>query len=353
MKPIHHPMLIVLALVVIVLMAVGIEACAKTMKAPKGRLLYYDFHIGGGMNPFDETIYHLRYEGSDKVPTLTVSGPCEGERITFEVSPEVFDRCAMIIRKQGLYRSKGYYKEHIMALDAPSASFSLMFEGADESVSGSGDWPKFVSEGVSVVNTYLRSLVGDRKPEGHVDRIYGGDDLEGMHWTDGTSIVTTTGKEAKELKLLTRQLFLAQHPTSNAEKTSESTILYEQGFTRFHDGDQHYIVIHDYQNHFHRLFYSFDGSPEAMKKMVDEQVAAIRAAKPNDKGRWDIVNERFLSHPMLKLLTLEQLRKMKEDLKVIRLHDDIPTTSGPWKFTDIAEVNNELLEAEIGSRGEK
>lgn len=347
MKTTRNPMLIVLTLAVVILMVAGIEACANTMKAPKGRLVSYDFRVGGGMNPFDQTVYYLRYEGANKVPTLTVSGDCQGEVITFEVPAETFDRCAQLAEKHKLYRSKGFYESHIQVLDAPSASFSLHYDGDGEWYSGSGDWPKFVSEGVSAINTYLRSLVGDRKAPGHVDRIYGGDDLPGMCWTDGISSATTTDSDAKELKLLARRLAIANKiPGRNVEKLEDGDIS-GMGYSRFHDGDQHYIVIHDYTFSQHRLFYSYDGKPESMKRMVDEQVKAIRAAKVNDKGRYDIVNERFLSHPMIQQLKPDQVEKMLKDIRVEPLSEH----SSMVRYPDIGEVNRDLLQSELKRLG--
>ena len=343
MKATRNPMLIVLTLAIVILMAAGIEACANTMKSPKGRLLSYSFHIGGGMNPFDQTVYELRYEGANKVPTLTVSGDCQGETITFEVPAETFDRCAQIIEKHKLYRSKGHYESDIIALDAPSASFSLLYDGDGEWYSGSGNWPKFISEGISAVNTYLHSLVGDRKADGHVDRIYGGDDLPGMRWTDGTSSLTTTDSDAKELKLLTRRLSIASKVRARSVEKPEEGDISGMGFSRFHDGDQHYIVIHDYTFNLHRLFYSYDGKPESVKRMVDEQVKAIRAAKLNDKGRYDIVNERFLSHPMLQQLKPDQVEKMLNDIRVVPLSEH----SSIVRYPDIGEVNRDVLQSEL------
>jgi len=167
-------MLIALVLAIVVALAIGVKAYAKTMKAPEGKLQYYRFSRGGGMNPFDFTIYYLRQDEKTGKPLLTVSGDCDGEVITFNVEQEVFTRCAEIIKEYKLYLSKGHYKERFMVLDAPSSSFHLSFEDSKESVYGSGDWPQRINDGVKAVNGYLMSLVGDRKAEGHVDRIYQG-----------------------------------------------------------------------------------------------------------------------------------------------------------------------------------
>lgn len=332
MKTIKHSMSIILVLVVAIALAVGIEACAKTVKASTGRLLYYEYHFGGGMNPLNIATYHLRYEGPSKEPTLTVSGDCEGETITFKVEEEVFDRLAKIIKEHKLYRSKGFYKPKYEVLDAPSAGFSFCFEG-DEFVSGSGDWPKNIEKGVAAANAYLHSLRGNRKAAGHVDRIYGGDDLPGMIWTDGTATLTTTDTDASELKRHLRSL-LPSKPDHDA--------LNGMGYSRFHDGDQHYILIHDYNNKQHRLYYSFDGKPETLKKMKEEQVAALKASKPAGRETWPIVNERFLSHPMLELLSTTQLKEM---INSIRLEKVSPYGS-LTRMTDVGEVNHTLLVSE-------
>ena len=328
----RRTMYIVLALVVVSAMAAGIKAYANSQKVPTGRLKYYEFHLGGGMNPLDEHICHLRYDDQTHQPLLTVSGPCEGERITFEVTPDVFDRCAEIIKEHRLYRSKGFYKPRFEVLDAPSASFHVGFEDSDEWISGSGDWPRFISEGVNAVNSYLHSLVGDRKAEGHVDRIYGGDDLPGRHWTDGICNLTTTDTDASELKRYLRGM---------SDKENPDDIRSGMGYERFHEGDQHYILIHDYNHRQHRLFYSFDGKPESIRKMVEQHVAALRATKPDSTAKWPIVNERFLSQPMLDKLNQQQLREMLDDIKQIPVNSYGSMTH----MTDIGQVNYELLSA--------
>ncbi|MBR5655478.1 MAG: hypothetical protein IKW98_02170 [Prevotella sp.] len=337
MKSKRTPMYIVLALVAIVAMVFGIKAYANSQKVPTGPLKFYEFHLGGGMNPFDEAIFHLRYDEKTHQPLLTLSGDCQGERITFEVTPDVFDRCAEIIKEHRLYRTKGYYKPRFEVLDAPSANFHFGFEGSDEWYSGSGDWPSDISKGVNAVNTYLHSLKGDRKAEGHVDRIYGGDDLPGRHWTDGYCNLTTTNTDASELKQYLRAL---------SDKENPDDIRSGMGYERFHEGDQHYILIHDYNYNQHRLFYSFDGKPESIRKMAEEHIAALRASKPAAGERWTIVNERFLSQPMLDQLNQEQLKQMQGDIRQIPLGDYGSMT----RMTDIGQVNFELLSAVISEK---
>lgn len=339
MKTIKHSMSIILVLVVAVALAVGIEACAKTAKAPTGRLLYYEYNYGGGMNPLEETIYHLHYDDAG-VPQVTVSGDCQGERITFSVGPEVFERCAEIIKEHRLYRSKGHYEEKYQVLDAPSAGFHIGFEGHGEFISGSGAWPKFIDEGVSAVNSYLRSLVGDRKAEGHVDRIFGGDDLPGMHWTDGFASLTTSDTDATELK---------RHVRSLSTDVPEDARFDGMGYERFHDGDQHYILICDYTYRRSRLFYSFDGGPATIKAMVEQQMAALKAVKPTDTEKWPIVNQRFLSQPMLAKMSEQQLREMLDNIREMKLSP----YGGITRKTDIGEVNSQLINAELHRFGKK
>jgi hypothetical protein len=84
-----------------------------------------------------------------------------------------------------------------------------------------------------------------------------------------------------------------------------------------------------------------------MKRMVDEQVKAIRAAKVNDKGRYDIVNERFLSHPMIQQLKPDQVEKMLKDIRVEPLSEH----SSMVRYPDIGEVNRDLLQSELKRLG--
>ena len=80
-----HPLLTIIVLVVIALLAICVRICAKTGKMPKGKLVSYQYNRGGGMNPLDYTIFHLRYDETTKKPLLTISGDCQGEEITVEV----------------------------------------------------------------------------------------------------------------------------------------------------------------------------------------------------------------------------------------------------------------------------
>ena len=408
-----HPKLVVFLLVVIAVLTFSIQMCAKGHKAPSGKLMSYHFSRGGGMNPMDYTIFDLRYDDETGKALLTISGDCEGEEITVEVGDEVFEHCKELILKHKLYRSKGYYESDIQVLDAPSSSFSILFEEPYQDISGGGDMPDFLWEGISVIHSYFKSIVGDRKAEGHVDRIYGAEGVTGMHWTDGIHSYTTPKESVTVLKRAARGL------TGDDETEPDG-----MGFSRFHDGDQHFVLIHDYQQHYTRLFYSFDGKDVSREQMVKRQMVAMLCGTytdgsgrqyvfnvdgtcqgPNDtkpqpfivfqndnspkplyrwegktvdgfkltadgadilgvtaKGgskkvchlkrvngdneKWPVVNERFLSQPMMDALSVEQLEVM---LNCIRVRKDSPYNSMPW-YTDIGGVNRELLESEILKR---
>ena len=59
-----------------------------------------------------------------------------------------------------------------------------------------------------------------------------------------------------------------------------------------------------------------------------------------------MVNERFLSHPMIDALTTEQLEEMLNSIKERRYS---PNGGLVW-YTDIGQVNREMLSTEIKSR---
>lgn len=408
-----HPIIIVILLVVIAALTFSVQMCAKSPKAPSGKLVNYLFSRGGGMNPMDYTVYNLRYDEKSGKPLLTISGDCQGEEITVEVGEEVFAHCRDLIIQHKMYRSKGYYESSVELLDAPSCSFSAFFEDPFEDIGGSGEMPDFLWEGISDINRYFKSIVGDRKAEGHVDRIYGAEGVTGMRWTDGIHHYTTAKESVTELKRATRGL------TGNEDDEPD-----HMGFSRFHDDDQHFVLIHDYQLDQARLFYSFDGQDVTREQMVKRQLAALLCGTYTDgSGRqyvftadgscqgpgdeapqpfivfrdgngtkpqyrwegktvagfkltadgadilgvpatngtkktchlkrvnenneiWPVVNERFLSQPMMDALSLEQLEQM---LNSIRVRQDSPYNSMPW-YTDIGGVNRELLTSEINKR---
>ncbi len=238
-----------------------LTTCAQGKTMPSGKFISYHFTRGGGMNPFDVTVYHLRYDEETGKKLLTISGDCDGEEITVEVGDEVFVHCLELGKKNKLYRSKGYYKPIFKVLDAPSSHFSVTFIEPYGSIDGSGDMPDFVWKGLSEIHQYLKSIVGDRKAEGHVDRIYGAEGIAGMHWTDGVVIVTTPEDSEMPLKRAARGV-----------GDDNDSQLSEMGFSRYHDGDQHYFLIHDYQLDQCRLFYSFDGNESTREQMVKHEL---------------------------------------------------------------------------------
>ena len=331
-----HPVFVVFLLVVTAVLTFSIQMCAKSHKVPSGKLVSYHFSRGGGMNPMDYTVFHLRHDDETGKALLTISGDCEGEEITVEVGDEVFEHCRDLILQHKMYRSKGYYDYKYELLDAPSSSFSILFENYDDIISGGGDMPDFLWEGMSDIHKYFKSVVGDRKAEGHVDRIYGAEGVTGMHWTDGIHTYTTSKESLTELKRAVRGL------SGDADTEPDG-----MGFTRFHDGDQHFVMIHDYQLRQERLFYSFDGKEATRKQMVKQQLAALRSeVSAEGKKIWPVVNKRFLSQPMMDALSLEQLEEM---LNSIRVRQDSPYNSMPW-YTDIGGVNRDLLTSEINKR---
>ena len=76
-----------------------LTTCAQGKTMPSGKFISYHFTRGGGMNPFDVTVYHLRYDEETGKKLLTISGDCEGEEITVEVGDEVFVHCLELVKK--------------------------------------------------------------------------------------------------------------------------------------------------------------------------------------------------------------------------------------------------------------
>lgn len=398
-------------------LATSLNIKAQSKKMPAGKLKLYEYHRGGGMNPLDVTVYQLRYDKDTKKPMLTISGKCPGEVITFEVGEEVFLKCRELIEKHKLYKSAGFYKSEYELLDAPSSSFTVFFEDPYYDISGSGDMPDFIWKGINEIHTYFISLAGDRKAEGHVDRVYGDDGIAGLIWTDGITTLTTPSESVNELKLATRRL---------TDATATNDDISRMGYSHFREGDTHYIVIHDYEHNINHLYRSYNGKPSVLRQMVQRDCAALLSGKyTDDKGHkfvitadgqqgeegkqpqplyiatgdeseirnyffdnhqyrkfeitadgvdfydlqrpgereasskyhltrvadgvelWPVVNERFLSQPMLDCLSTEQLIEMQNS---IRNHDGEQHWLKFW-HSDVQEVNIELLTSELKRRG--
>lgn len=395
----------------VILLTVCHSACAKSKKMPSGEMYAYSFIRGGGMNRLDQTVYQLSYDEDTGKLMLYVSGDCQGELISMEVGTEVMEKCYELVKQHKLYKSKGFYESSVLLLDAPSSSFYVSFRNPCEFISGSGNMPDDIFKGINAVNQYLRSVVGDRKAEGHVDRVYNHDGIKGMHWTDGRMTVITPNDSEEPLKKAARQL-----------DDSSSTDISQMGYSRFKDGDRHYFVIHDYKNNMHRVFVSFDGSEKSLQEIQMRDAAdmlfgtftdnkghrfvfspdgkvskdgaeptelmifgqnsrnpmiildghQMRSFKLTEKGvdffglqlpgdradnsvpacslirvgdetnLWPVVNERFLTQPMLDRLSDDQLEQM---LKSIHMHNTMPEGDFMW-FSDIGEVNHEVLMAE-------
>lgn len=332
-----YTLFIVLLVISAFALTFSFTMCAQGKGMPTGKFVSYHYTRGGGMNPFDVSVYHLRYDNKTGKKLLTISGDCDGEEITVEVGNEVFEHCLELVKKNKLYRSKGFYKPKFEILDAPSSHFSVSFTEPYQSINGSGDMPEFLWNGLNEIHQYFKSIVGDKKAEGHVDRIYGAEGISGRHWTDGTITITTPDDSEMPLKKAVRGV---------GDDSSEPR---EMGYSHYHDGDQHYFFIHDYQLKKNRLFYSFDGKESTRKQMVKRDLEALYAGVSNDStGRkvWPVVNERFLSHPMIDALTTEQLEEM---LNSIKGRNTSPYGGLVW-YTDIGRVNQELLSWELESR---
>ncbi len=406
-------MKIVLFLLVTVLLAVGLSACNHS-KMPSGEMYAYSFAHGGGMNPLVQTVYQLSYDNDTGKLMLYASGDCNGELISMEVDKEVMEQCRQLVKRHKLYKSRGFYKSNIMVLDAPSSSFHISFRNPSEFIDGSGNMPNSIYDGLNAIHQYLRTVVGDRKAEGHVDRIYNSDGIAGLHWTDGQVKVVTPDNSELPLKKALRE----------SAGTSSSEIN-QMGYSRFRDGDRHFFVIHDYQHDHHRVYFSYDGTEKNLRMLQARDEAdmligtftdaqghryvfssdgkvskdgaepvellvggasgkpmiifdghQMRGFKLTEKGvdffglkmpgddkdnsipayslsrvgdereLWPVVNERFLSRPMIESLSDSQLDLA---LNCIRMHNTMPDGGIMW-FTDIGEVNHQLLDAEKRNR---
>ena len=261
-------------LIVFTTLTFSLQSRAQNQDLPVRRLKAYSFRQGGGMRP-GYIIYELRHDEKTDKPLLTISGECEGEQITVEVGQEVFDHCLELVDKHELSKSAGFYEPKMLVHDAPTSSFSVTFERPYKMISGSGDMPDFIWDGLNEIHKYFKSVVGDRKAEGHVDRVYGPDGIAGMHWTDGKISVTTPKESVVELKRAVRNM--------DDDGSTEPQMM---GYTHFHEGDQHYLVIHDYQQEKHRLFYSFDGKEITRKQMALQHLASMLCGTYTDaQGR--------------------------------------------------------------------
>lgn len=320
----RYRMIAVVGITAVTMLTLCTRLCANTNKMPDGKLVSYHFVRGGGMNYKDVTIYHLRYDEETNKPILTVSGKCEGETITFEVGEEVFEECRKLVEKHKLYKSKGYYEPKIMALDAPSSHFSVTFKDPNKSINGSGNMPDFIWEGISAIHKYFISLAGDRKPEGHVDRIYGEDGIAGLQWTDGYVTISTAEESVNNLKLAVRQL---------SDSTATINDISGIGYSHFHDGDLHYIVIHDYDNGIHRLFRSFNGKEATMRQLVQRDLASMLSGKYTDAtGKTFVITADGMQGEEGK--ELKPLYKVANEESAIKEYYFNNKTYSSFKFTD-------------------
>ena len=157
-----------------------IAAACSSLKVyagePTSEIREISYRIGGGMSRYDQAYIQLIREKDGKL-TLTLMGDCPNERISFEVDDSVMTRCKQLISEHKLWKSKGYYKSHILVLDAPTKSFSVHYTNFDDSFSASGDIPNSLNKGINAITTYLNSLRGDRKAIGHFDRKWKDDDI--------------------------------------------------------------------------------------------------------------------------------------------------------------------------------
>ena len=175
--------------IILMMLATLLTGCVVSAKkkAPKSQLVGFSYTRGGGMEVSDDDEVTLRLN-DDGTRTLTLSGSCYYEHITFEVDEDVFLRCDSIIHATKMYESKGYYKPRYVLLDAASSGFDVRYADSGEDFYGSGDVPGEIWSGVEVVVDYLKSLRGDREARGHMARqeyLMSTEPIKGTEWIDG------------------------------------------------------------------------------------------------------------------------------------------------------------------------
>lgn len=323
-----QPLFILTILVLTTLTFVCLNACAQNRKMPEGEFMSYHFSYGGGMDPLQGEVCYLRKDGETEKRLLTMSGDCPGEEITIEVDMEVMNHCLELIEKHKMYRSKGFYKPKFQVMDAPSSSVNITFSEPYANINGSGDMPDFMWEGISEINSYLKSVLGNLKAEGHVDRIYGIDGIAGLKFTDGKVTVSSDDESLREMKQVLRRM---SEPDDTNDRPEQ------MGYDHFHNGNQHYVLVHDYKYDLCRIFYSYEG---------DDLKKSEAFTGKTGKKAWEMVNERFLSHPIIDALSDEEVKKTLDNIKV-----NEGENVGPKRlYTDVGEVNHSLLESELSYR---
>ena len=90
------------------------------------------------------------------------------------------------------------------------------------------------------------------------------------------------------------------------------------------------------------------GKPSANAKTKTGKGRTVwHLVRVNDGNEpWPVVNQRFLSRPMMDALSLEQLKQM---LGSIHVHSESPNGGIVW-YTDIGEVNQQMLLSEVHAR---
>ena len=175
------------------------EASAK--REPKSPLKSVHLVVGGGMMPGYQDYIHLRKENGSGKLLLTVKGDCVNEKVTFEVTEEVFRHCEELIRETKLYTSKGFYKSEFLIFDAPTLDFDANYEDRDESFSAGGFLPAEIGLGIQAVKDYLYGLRGDRQAPGHLAciRSMNDEDFLNTKWSNGRLTFQAGEKGIEEL----------------------------------------------------------------------------------------------------------------------------------------------------------
>ena len=133
-------------------------------KSPLKRIYYC---VSGGMLPGVQAYAELRRE-KDGRQLLTLNGDCMDEKVTFEVHDSVFQRCEELIRTTKVYLPAEASEPEMRVLDAPTMTFRVSYEDAEEGFSVSSDSPFEIRKGMRVITDYLAGLRGDRHAVGHL-----------------------------------------------------------------------------------------------------------------------------------------------------------------------------------------
>lgn len=161
-------------------------ACGQNATMPEGKLLSLEYTESGTMAGYT-------FEGSvvtmkDGTVRLRVSYERYGPLVKKTVDAKVLDDLKQIMKEEKMYAYKSSYQPILEVLDGWGWSFHASFEN-HQYISSGGSNARPPGNGLSRIESYLTSLIGDSRPTGWLD-----EDkepaLQGTTWTDGQRMFT-------------------------------------------------------------------------------------------------------------------------------------------------------------------